>query len=262
MVKCSKCGSENKSESKFCHNCGAKLLSNDPYNLDGKSREYGSTTGKSNGSASAYYDHSANAGSSSSNSNGLLENFRSMSNFKKIITACCAVFIVLFILSLGAQALGFNMESYTENQTAMHDYASLDLDDDGALCLEELEVEYSNVSSSKLSSIFQKADKNNNGLIKGAEYDMFRYLLNEHFKELEKKSKEKTSSSSSSSSSGSSSYKSPFALSDSSDDGAETCPFCGSEAVYESGNSYRCAECGRTISNPDDLNLNYDEGYY
>lgn len=264
MVKCSKCGSENKSEAKFCHSCGAKLDIKDPYNLDGKSREYGSTTGKSAGSASAYYDHSANSGGSSSDSTGGIDNFRNMSNFKKIIFACCAVFIVLFIFSLAAQALGFDMEPYSENKTAYHNYSSLDLDDDGALCLEELEIEYSNISSSKMSDIFKKSDKNRNHLIRGAEYDMLNYYVNEHFKDLEKKKNEKTSSSSSSSSSssGSSSYKSPFTTSGSSDDGAETCPFCGSEAVYESGNSYKCAECGRTISNPDDLDLNYDEGYY
>ena len=40
------------------------------------------------------------------------------------------------------------------------------------------------------------------------------------------------------------------------------CPYCGSEAIYGTGNGYKCAECGRYISNPDDLNLNYEEGYY
>jgi DNA-directed RNA polymerase subunit RPC12/RpoP len=66
-------------------------------------------------------------------------------------------------------------------------------------------------------------------------------------------------------SSKSSSNYNPFPLqsgSSSDGDGAETCPYCGSEAIYESGSGYRCAECGHYISNPDDLNLNYEEGYY
>ena len=34
-----------------------------------------------------------------------------------------------------------------------------------------------------------------------------------------------------------------------------TCPYCGSESIYETGGHYRCAECGSNIYDPDDLEL-------
>ena len=102
----------------------------------------------------------------------------------------------------------------------------------------------------------------------GGEYDNYVYRVKSHINDLkkqkEKAQREAQNKKSSSSSSSSSDYN-PFALrsgSSSDGDGAETCPYCGSEAIYGSGNGYRCAECGRYISNPDDLNLNYEEGYY
>ncbi|MBO7212818.1 MAG: hypothetical protein J6V44_17685, partial [Methanobrevibacter sp.] len=106
-----------------------------------------------------------------------------------------------------------------------------------------------------------------NGLLIGGEYDHYVYLVKDHMDDLkhqkekaqrEAQERAKKSSSSSSSSSSSHSYSSNY----DSYDGAETCPNCGSEAVYSTGNGYRCAECGYSIYNPDDLNLNYEEGYY
>ena len=40
-----------------------------------------------------------------------------------------------------------------------------------------------------------------------------------------------------------------------------TCPYCGSESIYEINGYYRCAECGNSIYDPDDLELGYAEGY-
>ena len=328
MVKCPKCSSENKSDSKFCYNCGAELKdsvevksddssdvvvasedssdvvvksvdssdvvvgsedssdvvvksadssnvdskSRNPFNLDGKSRPYGSTTGKSAGSHSAYYDHSASSGKGASGSGkgasisgikGINENFQKMGPIQKLLTFCCLAFIILFIISFIVQGLGLDMEIYREDHNPFHDYTSIDLDEDGALSFEELQIEYSNVSRSSLKNIFENSDRNGNGLIKGSEYDKAYYLINDYFKDLEKSKNNKKSSSNSSSSSSSSyssNHKSSHRSSGSSD-GGETCPYCGSEAIYSSGNSYVCAECGRTIYNPDDLDLNYDEGY-
>ncbi len=131
-------------------------------------------------------------------------------------------------------------------------------------------MEYSNVSSSELRSIFKRCDKNDNNLIAGAEYDNVLYKIKDYFKSLEKKRKEAQAQSSSlsssssgysSSSSSSSGYSSSSSSSYDYSDNSESCPYCGSEAIYESGGVYKCASCGATISNPDDLNLNYDEGY-
>ena len=271
MVKCPECASENKSDSKFCHNCGTKLDSRSPSRSDSDVEVIHTTNDKEYPGHDSYYEFSKGSNSSKASKaskapgsfiDAYIEKFKSMGTIKKIVTACCAVFLVLMVLSVVSRlALGLPLDYYTEAEGPSHDYSFMDLDGDGALCLEEFEIEYSNVSSSELEQIFEKSDKNGNGLIKGAEYDMARYLINEHFKSLEKKkTQSKKSSSKSSSSSSSGSNYNPFPLV--SDDGYETCPYCGSEAIYESGNSYRCAECGRSISNPDDLNLNYEEGYY
>ena len=41
----------------------------------------------------------------------------------------------------------------------------------------------------------------------------------------------------------------------------KVCPYCGSESIYEIDGYYRCAECGNSIYDPDDLELGYVEGY-
>ena len=101
----------------------------------------------------------------------------------------------------------------------------------------------------------------------GGEYDYYVASVKNHLSDLkaqkekaQREAEERARKSSSSSSSSSSSHSSSSNYD--SYDGAETCPNCGSEAIYSSGNGYRCAECGYSIYNPDDLNLNYEEGYY
>ena len=69
------------------------------------------------------------------------------------------------------------------------------------------------------------------------------------------------SSSSSSSSSSRSGSSSSSSYDDYNSDAVATCPYCGSEAIYETGGYYKCGECGRTIYSPDELELNYQEGY-
>ena len=202
-----------------------------------------------------------------------INTFNEMGTIRKTIVGCCAVFLVLMILYvLGHAILGIPLESYTEETpTEYADFKVLDINGDGGLSFDELRDYDHNseftVSSADLQEIFDSCDKNGNGLLIGAEYDHYVIRLESFMDDLksqqEKARREAEERAKNSSSSSSSNYN-PFALrSGGSDgDGAETCPYCGSEAIYESGGGYRCAECGSYISNPDDLNLNYEEGYY
>ena len=202
----------------------------------------------------------------------MISQFNEMGIIKKIIVGCCAVYLILMIITLlGHALLGIPLDSYTEESPTKYiDFADLDIDGDGGLSFDEVRYydhnsEFS-ISDSELYTIFERCDKNGNGLLIGGEYDYYVASVKNHLSDLkaqkekaqreakERAKKSSSSSSSSSSHSSSSNYDSY--------DGAETCPNCGSEAIYSSGNGYRCAECGYSISNPDDLNLNYEEGYY
>ena len=204
----------------------------------------------------------------------MINTYNEMGIIKKIIVGCCAVYLVLMIITLlGHAILGIPLDSYTEETATKYtDFVQLDSNGDGGLSFDEVKnYDHSSgfsISQSDLQSIFDRCDKNGNGLLIGGEYDNYVYKVKSHIndmkKQKEKAQREAQNKKSSSSSSSSSDYN-PFALrsgSSSDGDGAETCPYCGSEAIYGSGNGYRCAECGRYISNPDDLNLNYEEGYY
>ena len=202
----------------------------------------------------------------------MISKFNEMGIIKKIIVGCCAVYLVLMIITLlGHAILGIPMDSFTEESpTDYTDFVDLDIDGDGGLSFDEVRDYDHNseftISDSELYSIFESCDKNGNGLLIGGEYDHYVISVKMHLDDLkeqkekaqrEAQERAKKSSSSSSSSSSSHSYSNYDSY-----DGAETCPNCGSEAVYSSGNGYRCAECGYSIGNPDDLNLNYEEGYY
>ena len=202
-----------------------------------------------------------------------INQFNEMNIIKRIIVGCCAVYLILMIITLlGHAVLGIPWDSFSEETpTDYTDFVELDIDGDGGLSFDEVRDYDHNseftVSDSELYSFFESCDKNGNGLLIGGEYDHYVYLVKDHMDDLkhqkekaqrEAQERAKKSSSSSSSSSSSRSYSSNY----DSYDGAETCPNCGSEAVYSTGNGYRCAECGYSIYNPDDLNLNYEEGYY
>ena len=203
----------------------------------------------------------------------MISKFNEMNIIKRIIVGCCAVYLILMIITLlGHAFLGIPWDSFTEETpTDYTDFVDLDLDGNGGLSFDEVKYYDHNseftISDSDLYSIFERCDKNGNGLLIGGEYDHYVISVKNHLSDLkaqkekaqrEAQERAKKSSSSSSSSSSSHSHSSSY----DSYDGAETCPYCGSEAVYSSGNGYRCAECGNYISNPDDLNLNYEEGYY
>lgn len=203
----------------------------------------------------------------------MINRFNEMNIVAKIVVGCCAVWIVLMILSLiGHLVLGIPYDSYTEDTaTRYNDFTQLDMDGDGGLSFDEVKSYNKNskysISQNDLYEMFVYCDKNNNGLLIGGEYDRYVLKVKSFINDLENKEKnaQREAQERAKNSSSSSSNSNPFPLRSSSSndgDGAETCPYCGSEAVYESGGVYRCGECGRTISNPDDLYLNYEEGYY
>ena len=203
----------------------------------------------------------------------MISKFNEMGTIKKIIVGCCAVYLVLMIITLlGHAILGIPLDSFTEETPTKYiDFADLDTDGDGGLSFDEVRYYDHNseftISDSDLYNIFERCDKNGNELLIGGEYDHYVISVESHLKDLkaqkekaQREAQERAKKSSSSSSSSSSSHSSSSNYD--SYDGAETCPNCGSEAIYSSGNGYRCAECGYSINNPDDLNLNYEEGYY
>ena len=203
----------------------------------------------------------------------MISKFNEMNIIKRIIVGCCAVYLILMIITLlGHAILGIPLDSFTEETPTKYiDFADLDTDGDGGLSFDEVRYYDHNseftISDSELYSIFERCDKNGNGLLIGGEYDYYVISVENHLSDMksqkekaQREAEERARKSSSSSSSSSSSHSSSSNYD--SYDGAETCPNCGSEAIYSSGNGYRCAECGYSINNPDDLNLNYEEGYY
>ena len=202
----------------------------------------------------------------------MINTFNEMGTVRKIIVGCCAVYLVLMIITLlGHAILGIPLDSFTEESTTRYlDFDVLDLNGDGGLSFDEVKRYDHNsemsLSQSDLYTIFNRCDKNDNGLLIGGEYDNYVISVKNHISDLKKQKEEaqRKAKENAKSSSSSSNYN-PFALRSGSSgdgDGAETCPYCGSEGIYESGGAYRCGDCGRTIYNPDDLNLNYEEGYY
>ena len=185
-----------------------------------------------------------------------INTFNEMGTIKKILVGCCAVYLILMIIMvLGHAILGIPIDSYTEETpTKYKDFA-----------------QYHNsefrISQADLKEMFKGSDQNLNGLLIGGEYDHYVIKVKgfiDKLKSAKEKAQREAKERAKNSSSSSSDYN-PFRLrsgSNSDGDGAETCPYCGSEAIYPSGNGYRCQECGNYISNPDDLNLNYEEGYY
>lgn len=258
MKKCSKCGKENVDEAIYCSNCGLKL---DSISI----------------SKHAFEDASNNDDSKQDHAN-FDERFKQMSGFKRLSITCFSSFLVALVIYLIAFAiLGIPLDSYTEQtETSYADFSNYDLNGDGGISFDEIR-EYDSVSGSsyvvpqsEIQAMFESSDKNHNGLLKGAEFDNYIRKFNDYMDELERKAKSEQSSKSSSSSSGGRDYssgssKATNSLNNQEYDRSEgyvlTCPYCGSESVYESGGYYRCAECGSSIYNPDDLELGYWEGY-
>lgn len=256
MKKCIHCGKENIDEAIYCADCGAKLDSSYINSIAAKEGCLNSTS-------------STNPYINKSNANGKADEGPSIWKI-----CCCYVPVILFIVAL---ILSLFMNAYPESFSTTYedDFNYLDLNGDGKLSFEEARQYDPYMKDKEIRPYFTEADKNGNGYLIGYEFDGFRSDV-----------RHSDSYSYSSSSSGSESEKNKYSSSSSSSNGRDyssgnskasnslnnqefdraggyvlTCPYCGSEAVYETGGHYRCAECGSNIYNPDDLELGYWEGY-
>lgn len=259
MKKCSKCGRENIDEAIYCANCGERLDS------ISKSIQSSNTSSTPTPALNTLKNHIENDSSSSSGLN--TSQFDNQPNKWKI--CCCYVPIVLFVLLL---IFSLILNAYPESFSTTYegDFKYLDLNGDGKLSFEEARQLDSYMEDSEIKPYFLEADTNNNGYLIGYEFDDFRrgvrYSDSSSYSSSSSSSSNSHSySSSSSSNSNSKSYSSSSSSYDDYDSSSEgyvlTCPYCGSEAIYETGGYYKCAECGSSIYDPDDLELGYQEGY-
>lgn len=254
MKKCVQCGKENVDEAIYCADCGTKL-----------STVYNS----SNSSSASKTDNSLNSSSNQATNQANNEGPDKLKIF------CCYVPIALFVLFLLAALIyaGF-AESFGTYYA--DDFNYLDSNSDGKLTFDEItEVNWIYLDNSTLKRFFDGADLNHNGYLKGHEFDFFGDDVKRYAEPSEDTSSNNdeykySSSSSSSSSSGGRDYSSGNSKATNSLNNKEfdrsggyvlTCPYCGSESVYETGGYYRCAECGSNIYSPDELELGYWDGY-
>lgn len=274
MKKCANCGKENIDKAVYCANCGVKL---DSVSQNYSSSNSHSTSGPALSTLKKHLSEdsssSSSAGSSVSNSNS---NQVADKAPDKLKICCCYVPVILFILVL---ILAIFMNAFPESFSTTYegDFKYLDVNGDEKLSFDEARQLDPYMRDKEIRPYFLEADKNNNGYLIGYEFDGFRsdvvYSDSYSYSSSDDSSssnsgKYKYSSSSSSSksysssSSGSSNSYNSYDEYDSSSEGyVLTCPYCGSEAIYETGGYYKCAECGNSIYDPDDLELAYQEGY-
>ena len=126
----------------------------------------------------------------------MISKFNEMNIIKRIIVGCCAVYLILMIITLlGHAFLGIPWDSFTEETpTDYTDFVDLDLDGNGGLSFDEVKYYDHNseftISDSDLYSMFERCDKNGNGLLIGAEYDHYVFSVKSHLEDL-KAQKEK-----------------------------------------------------------------------
>lgn len=277
MKKCVHCGKENIDEAIYCANCGLKIDSSSKSNLESNlNSNSNSNTSSDSNSVSSSNTISSKTNSSNSQANQST-NTRSKGGASKLRLYCCFVPIALLIIFL-AMALIYYESAESFPIIYGHDYKVLDLDGDGRLSFDEASQLDLSIPNDKMTKYFNEADTNNNGFLKGHEFELFYDDVNNYDKVYGDSSSDNgkykySSSSSSSKSKNSRSYSSNSGNNkyvnnlnnqeyDSSSEGyVLTCPYCGSEAIYETGGYYKCAECGHSIYDPDDLELAYSEGY-
>lgn len=216
---CNNCGAEVKDGSNFCPNCGAGL--NAPKTINNSNKNF-------------------------------IERFRDANIIIKLIIIIFAVFIFLLLLSwVGHIFFGFPLESYTEGDATYRpsEFDQVDIDGDGAISFYEIEDLSSDIAYNDLLDMFNGADKNNNGVLKGAEFDGFVHRLEKYYKDIEKQQKD-TQEKEDSSSSSSSISKSPKYI--------DACPECGSRDIIEYTDSYgyiryQCSQCDYWSYDDDDF---------
>ena len=224
MKRCNRCGAKNMDGSNFCQDCGTRLNDSKPVRSHDKN---------------------------------LIERFMDASIFLKLIIIIIAVFVFLVAFAwIGHIFFGFPLESYTEGDATYRpsQFDSLDVDGDGALSFYEVESLASDIPYDNLLDIFDAADKNDNGVLKGAEFDGYLYRIDRYYKELEKqqRAEEEKAAQQKSSSSSSSSSKSKSV------EYIEACPECGSQEIFEYDDSYgnrvyQCSVCDFDSYDDDDF---------
>ena len=269
MQICCVCGAENPKKALFCKNCTSYLLDEKNIEFNRKLEEEYSDTISEDSNKEDFSDNSNSPPSASSADNSKASSPKSGTDQNteegpdKLKICCCYVPIILLVIST-VWALIYHGYAESFDTRYPSDFKNLDLNGDGKLSFEEISQAEWLVDDSSLEEYFNEADTNHNGYLKGHEFDIFGDDILNH------DSASSTSSSSSGSSSkgrdyssGSNKYSNNLNSHeyDRSEGYILTCPYCGSESVYETGGYYRCAECGSNIYNPDDLELGYWEGY-
>ncbi len=174
---CPKCGKIVDEGVKFCPYCGESLIKseNKPFN-----------------------NSSTNKSSTSTKINKKDGFFKNISTKRK----CCYVFIILLIL-FAIVYIPYVIQ-YNENREDIFSFHqdeldALDIDGDGYLTFDEAKEYGNKTPKSKLQEFFNIFDHNKNGLLKGDEWDKFRYAVYEYEHPPIKKTQKKNSNSSPSS---------------------------------------------------------------
>ena len=169
----------------------------------------------------------------------IFERFRNANILIKLMAIVVVVFIILYIAGATSYIfLGTPLDSYSEEAECKNlvDFNAIDMDSDGALTFDEADGYAPEVASDDLTDIFDEADSNHNGLLKGGEFDWNVHKIKEYNKDLKKQKNDDEKSSSSSNSI-------PTVH-------LGKCPSCGSDAEYmydyydEFGRPYyQCSVC-------------------
>ena len=259
MKKCSKCGKENLDEAIFCADCGTELDNN-------PSTESTNTETDDSSSPSIWSLFKIRKVDES-------ETFSARFKKDPILYVCC-VFPLIFILviSIASDAnlfiKGLSPADYETNYP--DEFNNLDLNDDGKLEFNEVNNIVSHTPQDMLYKLFGKSDKDDNGYLTGYEFDVYKSKANGNVYEADYRKLEQEREKNASKQKGGRDYSSGNnnamnSLNNHEFDRSEgyvlTCPYCGSESIYETDGYYKCAECGSNIYDPDDLELGYKEGY-
>lgn len=163
---CPKCGKIIDDKSKFCTYCGETIVP-----IESKSSNNNSAT------------KTSSINKNNKNKKGIFENIST-------IRKCCYVFIILLIL-FAIVYIPYVIK-YNENREYVSSFHqdeldALDLDGNGYLTFDEAKEYGNKTPESKLLEFFNKSDHNGNNLLKGDEFDKFRYSVNDYEESLIKK---------------------------------------------------------------------------
>lgn len=259
MKKCVHCGKENVDEAIFCSDCGTKL-----------------DNGASAESTDVETDDSSSDSIMSIFKIRKVDESETLSaRFKKhpFLYVCCVFpLIFLLVMSMVSDAnlfiKGLHPTDYETNYP--DEFNNLDINDDGKLEFNEVNHIVSHTPQDMLYDLFKKSDKSDDGYLSGYEFDMYMSKANGNVYEADYRKLVEEQEKNASKHNGGRDYSSGNSKATNSLNNHEfdrsggyvlTCPYCGSESIYETGGHYRCAECGSNIYDPDDLELGYLEGY-